>query len=110
MDLLKKTCTPCLGSEPPATKQQVQKMLKETPGWEVYDNYTKLEKEFIFPNFSQAIKFINKVAQVSEQEGHHPDIYLYNYKKVRIQLWTHKIGGLHENDFILAAKINQIKI
>ncbi|OGM29946.1 hypothetical protein A2630_03860 [Candidatus Woesebacteria bacterium RIFCSPHIGHO2_01_FULL_44_10] len=82
--------------------------LKNLKNWELYDNDSKIKKEFEFEDFSHAVAFINKVADLAEEEDHHPNIYLYDYKKVRIELWTHKIRGLHKNDFILAAKIDEI--
>lgn len=88
------------------TPEELEKYSQEVPEWEVYENKTKIKREFEFENFARAIEFINKVAKLAEGEGHHPNIYLYDYKKVRIELWTHKIGGLHRNDFILAAKVD----
>ena len=90
------------------TPEELSKYRKEVPEWEVYDSDTKLKREFEFENFEKAIEFINKVANLAESEGHHPNIYVYDYKKVRIELWTHKIGGLHRNDFVMAAKINTL--
>lgn len=108
MDLLNKKCVPCEGGTKPITKEESQKYLAEVPGWAVIEDGKKISKEFIFPDFLQAIKFIDKIAEVAEQEGHHPDLHIF-YNKVQIELWTHAIGGLSENDFILAAKINNIK-
>ena len=82
--------------------------LKNLKNWELYDNDSKIKKEFEFEDFSHAVAFINKVADLAEEEDHHPNIYLYDYKKVRIELWTHKIRGLKKNDLILAAKIDEI--
>lgn len=105
--LAAKKCVPCSVGAPtlePDEIQEFHKFLKE--GWEVID-YKKIEKTYRFKNFKEALDFINKVGNLAEEEGHHPDIYL-SWGKVVIQLWTHKIGGLHENDFILAAKIDEI--
>ena len=66
----------------------------------------KIKREFQFQNFGEAIAFVDKVADLAQTEGHHPNIYIYDFKKVRLELWTHKIGGLHRNDFVLAAKID----
>lgn len=74
--------------------------------WDVFEN-EKIKKEFVFADFKEAIEFINKVADIAEEEGHHPDIHIF-YNKVMIELWTHEIGGLSENDFILASKIEKI--
>ncbi|MCL4405668.1 MAG: 4a-hydroxytetrahydrobiopterin dehydratase [Firmicutes bacterium] len=80
--------------------------LKDLPGW-VSDNAIMIRKEFKFKDFKQAMSFVNKIADVAEAEGHHPDIYIF-YSMVRIELTTHAIGGLSENDFILATKINNL--
>jgi len=88
--------------------EELQKYLTSVSGWELYDSHSKIRKEFTFENFMKAIEFINKIAQIAEAEGHHPNIYLYNYKQVRVELWTHKINGLHQNDFILASKIDEL--
>ncbi|NLZ04444.1 MAG: 4a-hydroxytetrahydrobiopterin dehydratase [Phycisphaerae bacterium] len=76
------------------------------PDWDVVDEH-HLRREFRFDDFRQALAFVNRVGELAEQENHHPDIYL-GYGRVRIDLWTHKIGGLHENDFVLAAKIDRL--
>ena len=76
------------------------------PSWKLYDGDTKLKREFEFQDFRGALNFVNRVGRLAEKESHHPNIYIHSYKKVRIELWTHKIGGLHQNDFILASKID----
>ena len=76
--------------------------------WSVVDN-KQIEKEFIFKNFVEGLAFTNKVGAIAEAEGHHPDIFIHDYKKVKITLSTHAIGGLSANDFILAAKIDQLE-
>lgn len=110
MDLKNKTCVPCEVGAPTATEEELKKYQPQVPNWEIFDNKTKIKREFEFSDFKAAISFINKVAQLAESEGHHPDIFLYDFKKVRLTLWTHKIGGLHRNDFVLAAKIDQIRL
>ncbi|MFW5872349.1 MAG: 4a-hydroxytetrahydrobiopterin dehydratase [bacterium] len=107
MQLKNKKCVPCEGGIPPLKPgeiNQIKKELKE--GWNVVD-YKKLVKEFKFVNFKHTMDFVNKVANISESEGHHPDLHV-SYSKCLIELWTHAIGGLSENDFILAAKIDEI--
>ena len=79
--------------------------MKETPGWTLKDN--AIEREFKFKDFREAISFVNGIAEIAEEEGHHPDIYIY-YNKVRLELSTHNIGGLSKNDFVLAAKVNEL--
>lgn len=108
MNLLNKKCVACEGGIPPLTEEESAKYLSQTLGWELLDDAKKIQKEFTFKNFKEAMAFINKVADLAEKEGHHPDIHIY-YNEVNLELWTHAIGGLSENDFILAAKINHIR-
>lgn len=106
-DLTKKNCIPCKGGVPPLKGEplaQLHRQLGET--WKVINEH-HLEKEFAFKNFRDALAFTNKVGEIAEKEGHHPDIFL-SYGKVKIQIWTHKIDGLTESDFILAAKCDGI--
>ena len=109
-DLLKKKCVPCEGGLVPFDISQIHKYQKKVDGWHVINNDNKnfsLEKKFKFKNFEESQNFINKVGTISEEEGHHPDIsFGWGYAKITIQ--THAIEGLSENDFILAAKIDQI--
>lgn len=105
-NLSTKTCIPCQGGIPPLTRSEFQKYLDEVHGWDIIDEDTKLQKTFVFKDFQEALGFVNNVGAIAEEQGHHPDISLHDYKKVTITLFTHKIGGLHENDFILAAKID----
>ncbi len=105
MKLQERKCEPCRVGTPPLSQQQAQDMLGEIPGWTLEDSF--IERTFQFNDFREAIGFVNKVAQAAEEQGHHPDIHIY-YSKVRLELMTHKIGGLSENDFILAAKINTL--
>ena len=84
---------------------QAEKYLVEVPGWNLDERGVKLYREYKFKDFVEAMKFVNKVAEIAESEGHHPDIQIH-YNKVLIELWTHAIGGLSENDFILAAKVD----
>lgn len=101
-----KSCVPCKGGVPPLKGEKLTMLhtqLKE--GWKIVDEH-HLEKTYIFPDFKSALAFTVKVGHLAEQEGHHPDIYL-SYGKVRIAIWTHKIDGLSESDFILAAKCDE---
>ncbi len=107
MSLLQKKCIPCEGGVKPLGKDQIHEYLKELhTKWLVF-NMTKLRKEFRFEDFRAAMLFVNRVASTAETEGHHPDITIA-YNKVIIELWTHAIGGLSENDFILARKIEHL--
>lgn len=109
MELNKKKCVPCQVGEPMLNKSEIDSYKKEIDdNWKVGFDPDKIFREFEFKDFRGAIKFINKVADVAEAAGHHPNIYLHNYRKVNLELWTHKIGGLHKNDFILASKIDRM--
>jgi len=102
--LIKKKCMPCALSTAPLKGEALKPLyLQLGEGWEIVEQH-HLEKEFIFPNFKKALEFTNVIGHIAEEEGHHPDIYL-TYGIVHVKLWTHKIDGLSENDFILAAKI-----
>jgi 4a-hydroxytetrahydrobiopterin dehydratase len=102
-----KSCVPCRGGIPPLTESAAKEMAVRTPGWSLAEGGTRLTRRFEFRDFVEAMKFVNRVADVAEHEGHHPDIAIH-WNKVDLTLWTHKIGGLHENDFILAAKVNRL--
>ncbi len=106
MELIDKKCKPCDSGMPAMTLGEITTLIKQTPEWSLDEN--RIERTFKFNNFKLAIEFINKVALIAEEEGHHPDINLYGYKNVKIILTTHAINGLSENDFILAAKIDML--
>ncbi len=107
-DLASKKCIPCSFGAPTLMEDEIMELMKSLKeGWEVIDN-KKLKKTFKFKDFKEALDFTNKVGAIAEEEGHHPNIHL-SWGRVAIELWTHKIGGLHENDFILAAKIDEIE-
>jgi 4a-hydroxytetrahydrobiopterin dehydratase len=105
--LAAKSCVPCRGGIPPLEEAAARKLAAGTPGWSLSEGATRLQRGFEFRDFLEAMRFVNRVADVAEAEGHHPDIAIH-WNKVDLTLWTHKIGGLHENDFILAAKINRL--
>ena len=104
--LAQKTCIPCRGGVPPLKGEELD-ALQEKLGndWQIINEH-HLEKEYIFPDFRQALDFTVKVGEVAENQGHHPDIYLA-WGKVKLTIWTHKIDGLTESDFIFAAKADQ---
>ena len=106
MQLTQKTCVPCERGMPKLSGQQAQALAQEVPAWRVVDDH-HLERRFEFEDFVAAIRFINRVAELAEAEAHHPDLFV-RYSVVDVTLWTHAIGGLSENDFILAAKIDQL--
>lgn len=99
-----KKCVPCEGGTPPLEAEKVQEYLKEVEGWEVQENKL-IGKIFKFKTFREAISFVNRVANLAEEEQHHPDIII-RYRKVTFELTTHAIKGLSENDFIMASKID----
>ena len=105
--LTEKHCVPCEGGMPPLTLEEYSKLLVETPDWSVVEEKI-IKRDFKFKDFKEALEFVNKVGEVAESEGHHPDINLHNWNKVEITLSTHAIKGLTENDFIVAAKLNKI--
>jgi 4a-hydroxytetrahydrobiopterin dehydratase len=107
-ELVTSHCVPC--SDPsiqPLSEGDVQEKLNEISGWHIGHDNKRIERTFTFGDFKKAMVFVNRVAEIAESEGHHPDISIH-YNEVTIELWTHSIGGLHENDFIVAAKINTL--
>lgn len=107
MKLKEKKCRPCSGDEEPLKSDEINEMLdKVKEGWEVMDD-KKIKKVFPFDNFKEGMAFSQKVADIAEEEQHHPDICIH-YKKVEVELSTHAIGGLSENDFIMASKIDEL--
>lgn len=107
VDLAKKRCIPCEVGTEPLSREDAKVLLQQTQDWKLSDDAKKIERKFKFKDFNEALAFVNKVGDVAEAEGHHPDISL-SWGKVGIELSTHAIKGLSENDFILAAKIDGI--
>jgi 4a-hydroxytetrahydrobiopterin dehydratase len=105
-ELKSKKCVPCEGGIDPFDQEKINIYLPVVQGWEVSGDLKEISKEYKFKDFQESIDFINKVAEVAESEGHHPDIFLHNWNKVKLTLSTHAINGLSENDFILAVKID----
>ena len=105
-DLASKQCIPCKGGVPPIKGRELEGLLRHAPGWTAVNEH-HITKTFTFPDFKTALEFTNKVGAVAEEQGHHPDILL-RWGKVEITLFTHKIDGLTENDFIMAARINKL--
>lgn len=111
MTLSSKKCTPCEDpSVKPLSKTAAEELLREVPTWWIAEEngILRLKKGFQFEDFAEAMKFVNRVAEIAESEGHHPNINIHDWNKVGLELYTHFIKGVHENDFILAAKIDQI--
>lgn len=109
-DLTQMKCVPCRGGEPPLTAEQVFVLQPAVPGWDVIevDGIQRLKRVFKFKNFAEAMAFTDKVGALAEAEDHHPAL-LTEWGKVTVTWWTHKIKGLHQNDFIMAAKTNEFQ-
>lgn len=106
-DLTKKRCTPCEGGTLPLPPNAVAEYSARVPEWKPDGDNLKISREFTFADFPAAMDFVNAVAKIAQEEGHHPDIYIF-YNKVNLEFATHAIGGLSENDFIMAAKIDTL--
>ena len=107
-DLKNQRCVPCEGTIKPMSTEEAQAILALTHGWSIVGDGKKISKDFVFADFKEAMVFVNKVAEIAESEGHHPDIFMW-WNKVTLLLWTHAAEGLTTNDFIIAAKVNDIK-
>ena len=107
MSLAEKHCVPCRGGVPALQGKELEKLKSQITGWQVVDGHHLL-KTYTFPDFRTALDFVNKAGEIAESEGHHPDMLL-SWGKVEVKTWTHKIDGLTESDFILAAKLDHIR-
>ncbi len=107
-DLTTKRCLPCEKLGAPLSAKEIQKYLDNLPDWKLEEDGKTIFRKYVMKNFLAAIKFIHLIAAIAENENHHPDIHLTGYRQLKIELSTHAIGGLSENDFILAAKINEL--
>lgn len=105
-DLASKSCVPCRGGVPPLKGRELESLRKEVPQWKVVNEH-HIIRTFTFPDFRKALDFVNRVGELAEQQGHHPDILL-TWGKAEVTLWTHAINGLTESDLIMAAKIDQL--
>lgn len=108
--LAEKKCVPCEGGVDPCPLPQAQRQLTNLPGWRITHDGKRIRKDWVVKNFLAGLEFFKQVAVIAESDGHHPDLHLEGYRNLWIEIWTHAIGGLSENDFILAAKIDQIPI
>jgi 4a-hydroxytetrahydrobiopterin dehydratase len=104
--LVSKTCTPCRGGVPPLNREEIEAHHRQIPDWTVRDGPDRIERRFPFKDFADAFAFVSKAADLAEAEGHHPDI-TFGWGYASVSLYTHKIKGLHENDFIMAAKLDR---
>jgi 4a-hydroxytetrahydrobiopterin dehydratase len=106
-ELAARSCTPCRGGVPPLGPEEAEALRREIPDWSLLDAATRIERRFRFKNFAEAFAFVTRAAGIAETEGHHPDI-TFGWGYATVSLQTHKIKGLHENDFIMAAKLDRI--
>ena len=105
-ELASKTCVPCKGGVPPLKGEELDPLRQQVPEWEVVEEH-HLRRSFRFKNFREALGFVNKVGELAEEQGHHPDI-CFGWGRVEVLVWTHKINGLTESDFIFAAKVDTL--
>jgi 4a-hydroxytetrahydrobiopterin dehydratase len=105
-----KKCVPCEGGVERYSLSEAQEQLKRLTSWRITHEGERIRKDWTMKNFMAGMRFFNRVAEVAEAEGHHPDLHLEGYRKLSIEIWTHAIGGLSENDFILAAKIDELPV
>lgn len=109
-ELTQQKCKPCEGGVDPCTPDEAKQQLEKLSGWSLVKEGQRIRKEWTVKHFMAGMAFFEEVARIAEDDGHHPDIHLEGYRNVAIELWTHAIGGLSENDFILAAKIDELPI
>ncbi|MDP7275552.1 MAG: 4a-hydroxytetrahydrobiopterin dehydratase [Planctomycetaceae bacterium] len=109
-ELKTKKCQPCEGGVPTVPREEAERLLQDLPGWRLTEDGQRIRREWTARHFVAAMDFFNRVTELVEHEGHHPDLHLVGYRNVAIELWTHAIGGLSENDFITAVKINDVPI
>jgi 4a-hydroxytetrahydrobiopterin dehydratase len=109
-ELIQKKCKPCEGGVEPYSPQEAVDQLAKLPGWRLTHDGQRIRKDWALKNFMAAIQFFKEVARVAEEDQHHPDLHLEGYRNVWIEIYTHAIGGLSENDFILAAKIDSLPV
>jgi 4a-hydroxytetrahydrobiopterin dehydratase len=103
-----KKCEPCEGGGDPLTRKDFKVYLEQVNEWTFVENDTKMEREYEFKDFKGALDFVNRAGEIAEEEGHHPNIYIHDWNKVKMVLYTHAIGGLSINDFVVAVKIDQL--
>lgn len=106
--LAERRCVPCRGGVPPLQGDALRNLQAQVPDWRVIDEH-HLEKSFLFPDFQRGLEFVNRIGELAEEQGHHPDLFL-TWGQVKVQIYTHKANGLTESDFILAAKIDRLPV
>jgi len=108
--LVAQKCKPCEGVVEPCQLEEAEIQLGQLDGWRITEDGKRIRKDWIVKNFMAALDFFNRVGELAEEDGHHPDLHIEAYRNVWIEIWTRAIGGLCENDFILAAKIDQLPV
>jgi 4a-hydroxytetrahydrobiopterin dehydratase len=108
--LAAKHCQSCEGGVEKFTPEQAKELIAALPDWRLNEDSTRIRKEWLVKNFREGIKFFTSICELAEAEDHHPDLHLEGYRHVRVELWTHAAGGLTQNDFILAAKIDRVPV
>lgn len=109
-ELVQKKCKPCEGGVNPYSPEEAAQQLEQLAGWRLTHADQRIRKDWKVKDFMAGIRFFNHCAEVAEADGHHPDLHIEGYRNVWVELWTHAIGGLSENDFILAAKVDELPI
>jgi 4a-hydroxytetrahydrobiopterin dehydratase len=109
-ELKNKKCKPCEGGVPPVERAEAERLLENLPGWTLAEEGKQIRRKWTVKDFGSGMEFLNRVAELAESENHHPDLYLTGYRNVTVELTTHAIDGLSENDFILAAKIADLPV
>ena len=109
-ELVRKKCKPCEGGVEPCSLSDAGRQLEKLDGWYLTNEGQRIRKDWTVKNFVAGMEFFQRVTDVAEDDGHHPDLHLAGYRNLSVEIWTHAIGGLSENDFILAAKIDQLPI
>ena len=109
-DLAKRKCLPCEGGAPALSPPAIKELLTAVPNWQLNTDGKRLHREWRVKDFAVALDFFQRIAQIAEAEDHHPDLHLVGYRNVTVEIWTHAVGGLTENDFILAAKVDTLPV
>ncbi len=109
-ELAKKKCVPCEQGVPALAQDQVKRLLTDVPAWQLTADGKRIRREWRVKDFVEAIAFFQRIADIAEAEDHHPDLHVVGYRNVSVEIWTHAVGGLTENDFILAAKIDVVPV
>lgn len=109
-ELAKKKCTSCENGVPPLGEAQIKELLPKVPAWQRTPDGKRIRRDWRVRDFAEGIAFFRKIADIAETQDHHPDLHLVGYRNVSIEIWTHAVGGLTENDFILAAQIDEVPV